>query len=175
MQTQVVNVAPPRASYGDRMARAREFCADHAAATSSQPPQYSQEPQAVQQPMQYAQQPPQQYAQPPLTQYAQQPVQHGTGGGLSPPVAAAPHITAENSLPAGNGVFVAPQLSSPAQIEDVRSYILQHGPQGGQLVQCMLQRRKNHTYELFLRDETRNLELGQAAPVPSAPLRRRLP
>jgi tubby-related protein 1 len=68
---------------------------------------------------------------------------------------------AESSASTQGGGFVAPVLSSPAQKDDVRSFVTQPGPEGQEMVQCMLQRRKNHTYELFLRDESRNLEHGQ--------------
>ena len=34
-------------------------------------------------------------------------------------------------------------LSSPPQREDARAFILQHGPDGASMVQCMLQRRKH--------------------------------
>ena len=161
LQPQVVQVAPPRDRYDDKMARARNFCADHSggAECSSAPPTY--ESGGVTSYRSAA------------TPYDQQP---STGWAEAAPRPEPVNIPmAESSSSAQGGAFVPPMLSSPSKMDDTRSFATTPGPEGQEMVQCMLQRRKNHTYELFLRDETRNLELGQAAPVPSAPLRRRLP
>jgi hypothetical protein len=142
MQTQVVNVAPPREGFAARMQSARAFRADHSAPESSSAG---------------------------FVQQGAVPAQHVTGASCGSwveparpePVSTNFHAEPSQPQPVENGVFVAPMLSSPPQREDARAFILQHGPDGASMVQCMLQRRKHNTYELFLRDETRNLELGQ--------------
>lgn len=152
LQPQVVQVAPPRERYDDKVARARSFCADHSAAaqcSSSAPPSYESSGVA------YAQQP---YRGGAMAN-EQQP---STGWAEAAPRPEPVHIPlAEPSASAQGGTFVAPRLTSPTQKEDVRSFVTTPGPGGQEMVQCMLQRRKNHTYELFLRDETRHLEHGQ--------------
>jgi len=145
--TQVVQVAPPRDRYDDKMARARNFCADHSggAECSSAPPTYESGGVAS-------------YRSGAMP-YEQQP---STGWAEAAPRPEPVNVPmAESSASTQGGAFVAPVLSSPAQKDDVRSFVTQPGPEGQEMVQCMLQRRKNHTYELFLRDESRHLEHGQ--------------
>ena len=147
LQPQVVQVAPPRDRYDDKMARARNFCADHSggAECSSAPPTYESGGVTS-------------YRSGAMP-YDQQP---STGWAEAAPRPQPVNVPmAESSASTQGGGFVAPVLSSPAQKDDVRSFVTQPGPEGQEMVQCMLQRRKNHTYELFLRDESRNLEHGQ--------------
>ena len=147
LQPQVVQVAPPRDRYDDKMARARNFCADHSggAECSSAPPTY--ESGGVTSYRSAA------------TPYDQQP---STGWAEAAPRPEPVNIPmAESSSSAQGGAFVPPMLSSPSKMDDTRSFATTPGPEGQEMVQCMLQRRKNHTYELFLRDESRHLEHGQ--------------
>ena len=147
METQVVQVAPPRERYDDKVARARSFCADHAAGAqcSSAPPAYESGGVAPYRGGAMANE------QPPSTGWAE----------AAPRPEPVQIPLAEASMSSQGGTFVAPTLTSPAQKADVRAFVTTPGPEGQEMVQCMLQRRKHHTYELFLRDETRHLEHGQ--------------
>ena len=147
LEPQVVQVAPPRERYDDKVARARSFCADHAAGAqcSSAPPAYESGGVAPYRGGAMANE------QPPSTGWAE----------AAPRPEPVHTPLAEASMSSHGGTFVAPMLTSPAQKEDVRTFVTTPGPEGQEMVQCMLQRRKNHTYELFLRDETRHLEHGQ--------------
>ena len=99
--TQVVQVAPPRDRYDDKMARARNFCADHSggAECSSAPPTYESGGVAS-------------YRSGAMP-YEQQP---STGWAEAAPRPEPVNVPmAESSASTQGGAFVAPVLSSPAQ------------------------------------------------------------
>ena len=137
-----IQVQPPRGNYANKMAQARAFCDERSGAQSAPPEDQvveyggaSQSAWAAPAPAQ-----PTAIAQP---AYAQQ----------LAPVAA----------PSGGGTMYqgVPQLVSPNRNDDMKAFVMESGPHDDTMVQCQLQRRKNGVFEMFLRDETRNLELGQ--------------
>ena len=150
LEPQVVHVAPPRGRHDDdKMTQARTFCSDHSgdAECPSSPPSYESGKAA--------------YRSGALPHEQPYLSADGASTGWSKAVPRSEPVATSPAASFRGGAFASPMLSSPAKMNNVRSFVTQHGPEGAQMVQCMLQRRKNHTYELFLRDESRHLEHGQ--------------
>lgn len=144
METTTIQVQPPRGNYTGQMAQARAFCDDRSGAQSAPPaeqPGYGGYGGAGHSAWAQPAQPQPVSVQDPV--YAQQPT---------------PAPAPSGAAPIYQGV---PQLISPNRNEDMKAFVMESGPNGDTMVQCQIQRRKNGVFEMFLRDETRNLELGQ--------------
>lgn len=143
MNATTIQVQPPRGNYSNQMSQARAFCDERSGAEASAPAAagYSGYGGATQSAWAQPAQPHPVAVQEPA--YVQQPA-----------AVAAPSGSA--MMPMG-----VPTLVSPNRNQDMKAFVMESGPHGDTMVQCQIQRRKNGVFEMFLRDETRNLELGQ--------------